>query len=56
MDNLDKEQTKECRRCGVEFTTRSRIKKRCDPCQDAVEAIREPRYPRGGGRKKRVAL
>ncbi len=25
--------TKNCRRCGAEFQTKSHIRKRCDPCQ-----------------------
>src|SRR5690242_7790592 len=30
---LDAEVTKQCRRCGILFTTKSRIRKRCEPCQ-----------------------
>lgn len=35
---LDGEVTKQCRRCGVTFTTKSRIRKRCDECQAIVDA------------------
>lgn len=35
------EQTKQCRRCGAEFVTRSRIRKRCDACQEVVSAKRQ---------------
>ena len=28
--------TKECRRCGAEYKTTSRIRKRCDDCQTTV--------------------
>lgn len=34
--------TKTCKRCGVEFETRSRPKKRCDTCQDSAKAGHVP--------------
>lgn len=34
---LDSEVTKQCRRCGVIFTTKSRIRKRCDTCQEIAD-------------------
>ena len=33
--------TKKCRRCGAEFITRSRIRKRCDTCQTVVSAEKQ---------------
>jgi hypothetical protein len=33
--------TKKCRRCGAEFITRSRIRKRCDGCQAVVSAEKQ---------------
>ena len=33
--------TKQCRRCGAEFITRSRIRKRCDACQSIVSAEKQ---------------
>jgi hypothetical protein len=33
--------TKQCRRCGAEFVTRSRIRKRCDACQTVVSAEKQ---------------
>ena len=35
---LEETMTKQCRRCGAEFGTRSRIRKRCDACQTIVHA------------------
>src|SRR4051812_30385815 len=32
--------TKLCRKCNAEFQTQSRVKKRCDACQAAREAVR----------------
>lgn len=34
---LDGEQSRHCTRCGVEFVTRARAKKRCDPCAAIVK-------------------
>lgn len=36
--------TKQCRRCGTTFATQSRVKKRCDPCQESVAASRQKVY------------
>jgi hypothetical protein len=33
--------TKQCRRCGAPFITRSRIRKRCDACQTVVSAEKQ---------------
>lgn len=33
---LDETIVKQCRRCGATFTTKSRIRKRCDACQEVV--------------------
>jgi hypothetical protein len=33
---FDETITKSCRRCGATFTTKSRIRKRCDACQEVV--------------------
>jgi hypothetical protein len=33
--------SKKCRRCGAEFITRSRIRKRCDACQTVVSAEKQ---------------
>ena len=33
---FDETITKACRRCGATFTTKSRIRKRCDACQEVV--------------------
>lgn len=33
---FDETITKSCRRCGAIFTTKSRIRKRCDACQEVV--------------------
>ena len=33
---LDETLSKQCRRCGATFTTKSRTRKRCDPCQAIV--------------------
>jgi hypothetical protein len=33
---FDENITKQCRRCGATFTTKSRIRKRCDGCQAVV--------------------
>jgi hypothetical protein len=38
---LEEVMTKQCRRCGVEFVTRSRIRKRCDACQLVVSAEKQ---------------
>jgi hypothetical protein len=38
---LEETMTKKCRRCGAEFTTRSRIRKRCDSCQTVVSAEKQ---------------
>jgi len=35
-DSFDETITKSCRRCGATFTTKSRIRKRCDACQEVV--------------------
>ena len=34
---LDAEVTKQCRRCGILFTTKSRIRKRCEACQTVAD-------------------
>ena len=52
MDNLDREQPKVCRRCGADFVTRSRVKKRCDVCQEAVTAAKQPVYAERGKARK----
>jgi hypothetical protein len=33
---LDETMTKQCRRCGADFVTRSRIRKRCEACRKVV--------------------
>ena len=38
---LDETRTKSCRRCGVTYTTTSRIRKRCDACQTVVSAEKQ---------------
>lgn len=38
---LEETMTKKCRRCGAEFITRSRIRKRCDACQVVVSAEKQ---------------
>jgi len=38
---LDETLTKQCRRCGAAFVTRSRIRKRCNACQTLVSADRQ---------------
>jgi ribosomal protein L31 len=38
---LEETMTKKCRRCGAEFVTRSRIRKRCDICQTVVSAEKQ---------------
>jgi ABC-type nitrate/sulfonate/bicarbonate transport system substrate-binding protein len=38
---LEETMTKKCRRCGAEFVTRSRIRKRCDTCQTVVSAEKQ---------------
>jgi len=38
---LEETMTKKCRRCGAEFITRSRIRKRCDACQTVVSAEKQ---------------
>jgi len=38
---LEETMTKKCRRCGAEFITRSRIRKRCDSCQSIVSAEKQ---------------
>src|SRR5205085_9011135 len=38
---LEETMTKKCRRCAAEFTTRSRIRKRCDACQTLVSAEKQ---------------
>jgi hypothetical protein len=38
---LEETMTKQCRRCGAEFITRSRIRKRCDACQTVVSAEKQ---------------
>jgi hypothetical protein len=38
---LEETMTKQCRRCGAEFVTRSRIRKRCDGCQAVVSAEKQ---------------
>ena len=38
---LEEKLTKQCRRCGAEFVTRSRIRKRCDDCQAVVSAEKQ---------------
>ena len=38
---LEETMTKQCRRCGAEFITRSRIRKRCDACQAVVSAEKQ---------------
>ena len=38
---LEETMTKKCRRCGAEFVTRSRIRKRCDACQSVVSAEKQ---------------
>jgi predicted nucleic acid-binding Zn-ribbon protein len=45
-----------CRRCGAEFSTKSRIKKRCDGCQASVKAQRnEARKAASDQRKDALA-
>ena len=38
---LEETMTKQCRRCGAPFITRSRIRKRCDACQTIVSAEKQ---------------
>ena len=38
---LDETLTKQCRRCGATFVTKSRIRKRCDPCQQIVSLLKQ---------------
>ena len=38
---LEETMTKQCRRCGAAFVTRSRIRKRCDACQTVVSAEKQ---------------
>jgi hypothetical protein len=38
---LEETMTKQCRRCGAAFITRSRIRKRCDTCQTVVSAEKQ---------------
>ena len=38
---LEETMTKQCRRCGAPFITRSRIRKRCDACQTVVSAEKQ---------------
>ena len=38
---LEETMTKKCRRCGTDFVTRSRIRKRCDVCQTVVSAEKQ---------------
>ena len=38
---LEETMTKKCRRCGAEFVTRFRIRKRCDVCQTVVSAEKQ---------------
>src|SRR5215510_7198575 len=38
---LEETMKKQCRRCGAEFITRSRIRKRCDACQSVVSAEKQ---------------
>lgn len=38
---LEETMTKQCRRCGAEFVTRSRIRKRCDACQTILYAEKQ---------------
>jgi len=38
---LEETMTKQCRRCGAPFVTRSRIRKRCDACQTIVSAEKQ---------------
>src|SRR5260221_11681666 len=38
---LEETMKKQCRRCGAEFVTRSRIRKRCDTCQAVVSAEKQ---------------
>ena len=38
---LEETMTKQCRRCGAAFITRSRIRKRCDVCQTLVSAEKQ---------------
>ncbi len=38
---LEETMMKKCRRCGAEFITRSRIRKRCDACQTVVSAEKQ---------------
>ena len=38
---LEETMKKQCRRCGAEFVTRSRIRKRCDACQTVVSAEKQ---------------
>jgi len=38
---LDETIVKQCRRCGATFTTKSRIRKRCDACQEIVSVEKQ---------------
>ncbi len=38
---LEETMTKQCRRCGAQFVTKSRIRKRCDACQALVSAEKQ---------------
>jgi hypothetical protein len=38
---LTETMTKQCRRCGAEFVTRSRIRKRCEACQTVVSGEKQ---------------
>jgi hypothetical protein len=40
---LEETMTKQCRRCGAEFVTRSRIRKRCEACQTVVSGEQQKR-------------
>lgn len=52
---LDETLTKQCRRCGATFVTKSRIRKRCDACQ-AVVTIEKQKKANARLKARRAAL
>lgn len=50
---LDLPSTKQCRRCGAEFVTRSRAQKRCDACRPVAMARSQAKsYAKQKARRK----
>jgi hypothetical protein len=52
---VDEETVKSCRRCGAQFVTRTRARKRCAPCQQIVGKARQAKTNERAKAKRKAA-